>query len=313
VAPTPPRGRLEIRGVLEPDTLWPAGGADADTLRITLAAPEQAIRFYPAGRRRGEPTDLPRAWVHGRVTRPVVDRAGRVTVRLEGIDAPELHYRPPGAGGAPRLRQPFAESAARALHDLLRPLGARLRCLVVADVGAPEDALDVYGRIVGELRVQAPRGALDLAPWLVARGWAVPAFYASTPPARLARLATLARRARGRRLGLWAVGLRAATRSVGPLRYRSGALADDAPDRGPVLLPKLFRRLAAWQYGDAEQGSFRAALHASREGYWSCADFLALGRAAPLRPLVSLLGPGGVVDVDPTALVFPVAPRRLRP
>jgi hypothetical protein len=72
--------------------------------------------------------------VRGRVTKDIIDKKDRVTIRLQGVDAPELHYMPQAAKKAKqqtatkrkvflewnhKYRQHFAESATVALRTLL--------------------------------------------------------------------------------------------------------------------------------------------------------------------------------------------------
>lgn len=302
-------GRLEARGTLETSAIWPAGSADADTLRVRLLAPPAGFRFRPAGGVRFETVPgLATAWVLGRVRRPLLDREGRLSVRIEGVDAPELHYRPVGAHSGHAFRQPFAESAARALRAWLASSGSRsLPCRVVADVDDPARAFDTYGRCVGEVWVETETGEHPVAPWLLRHGWAVPAFYATTPRDKIDAFVALAEAARRARLGLWAHGTHTWARLSWGLRYRSGTADDGAEDGGAVLLPKLFRRLVTWavtRRAGATVRSFREDLARGASGYWSRAGLTA-GRAAPLLPLSTLLGERGYVAADPEDLVFP--------
>lgn len=302
-------GRLEARGTLETSTIWPAGNADADTLRVHLLQPHEGFRFRPAGGARFAPVPgLATAWIRGRVHRPLLDAAGRLSVRLEAVDAPELHYSPAGAHAGRAFRQPFAESAARALHAWLASSGSRsLPCRVVADVDEPARAFDAYGRCVGEVWVETETGEHPVAPWLLREGWAVPAFYATTPHDKIDAFVALARAARRARRGLWARGTHTWARLAWGLRYRSGRVDEREQDGDAVLLPKLFRRLVTWavarRAGDTPR-SFRQELARGTSGYWPRAALTA-GRAAPLLPLSTLLGERGYVAVDPEDLVFP--------
>src|SRR5688572_14866947 len=75
---------LIVRGTLDPSQFWPSGKSDADTAHVLV----EAVYWKSTKTKL-----LERALVHGKVTKPAL-RNGKVTVRLQGLDASELHYRP---------------------------------------------------------------------------------------------------------------------------------------------------------------------------------------------------------------------------
>src|SRR5438552_5627627 len=91
-----PSGLLEMTGTIDVDQFWPAGTSDADTTKILVDVADNAFRFR---RSPGDPFQITHAFddavVVGKVRKPAIDQRGRVTVRLQGVDAPELHYQPP--------------------------------------------------------------------------------------------------------------------------------------------------------------------------------------------------------------------------
>src|SRR5215475_9122766 len=89
-----PTGLLEVSGTLDLTQFWPAGESDADTAKVHLSG-ANAFRF------REHPGDAFKithafdgAQVHGKGVKDAIDKQGRITIRLQAIDAPELHYRP---------------------------------------------------------------------------------------------------------------------------------------------------------------------------------------------------------------------------
>ena len=100
--------------------------------------------------------------VKGRITKKPIDEQGRMTVRLEGVDATELHYTPQAIRKKAdqtaqqrelylhwnlKYRQFLAETATLALADLLRLGGASpIACNVVTAVDEPNEVFDTYGR-----------------------------------------------------------------------------------------------------------------------------------------------------------------------
>src|SRR5687767_13501090 len=89
-------GLLELTGHIDLSQLWPAGTSDADTSKIRVTTTGNAFRFRSGPDARWKVTHaFDNATVKGRTSKAPIDKQGRVTVRLQGIDAPELHYRPP--------------------------------------------------------------------------------------------------------------------------------------------------------------------------------------------------------------------------
>jgi endonuclease YncB( thermonuclease family) len=100
-APKGYEGLLEVHGTLDIAQCWPAGESDADTSHVVVDA--NGFKFRPKA---GEPFKVTHvfddAQVRGSGTTPAVKK-GAVTVRWQGIDAPELHYEP---SYSPKLSAP---------------------------------------------------------------------------------------------------------------------------------------------------------------------------------------------------------------
>src|SRR5262249_40944152 len=144
--------------------------------------------------------------VRGRGTKPPIDKQGRITVRLQGIDAPELHYRPSPPtdeeltdNDRDRIkenngdfRQYFGETATVALGRLVNGGAAQLPWTVVTRVEHPNDVFDVYGRFVGNVRVTLHGAEVDINTWLAHEGYVFPTFYTSMTPEEIQELITAA-------------------------------------------------------------------------------------------------------------------------
>src|SRR5262245_39049816 len=89
-----PQGLLAVTGTIDLAQFWPAGECDADTVKV-LRAGANAFKFR---KHAGAPFKVTHAFegatVKGKVNKPAIDSNNRITIRLQGIDAPELHYRP---------------------------------------------------------------------------------------------------------------------------------------------------------------------------------------------------------------------------
>jgi endonuclease YncB( thermonuclease family) len=254
---------LTVEGTLELNQFWPQGTSDADTTKLIVTPNRFLIRSAPGGTSR-ETHVFDGAKVKGRGgSKPVLNNAGKLTIRLQGIDAPELHYQAPPLPRSSAVtaairaryndinadfRQHLGESATVALANHLNAAGtATLPCAAVTNVEKPNDVFDTYGRFVGDVHVTIGGQDENLNRWLAENGWAYPAFYNSMTPDEINLIRGLGDAARANHAPVW----KHFTKKVGPfdrsLVFRGkGAVPDPAADKGPLIMPKLFRRLAAW-------------------------------------------------------------------
>lgn len=237
----------------------------AGTYRIIDTEPDgDTIRFYP---------NDPAQWTGVPGTHKVRTNAGGgAQLRLDGIDALETHYTPPGGM---REHQPL-EFAHEARDELLRWLGFKnvQRTNEKVTAAEPEQlpgflltqGADLYGRSVAfagrgdspadsgtDIRVNVALLRRTANHRLVATGLAYPTFYLKLFPDLRAELAKQARNARPSK-GLWASDRTQKGFTVSTL----ATLTDDA-----VILPKLFRRLVdyfALNDGDPSLAGFSAYL-----------------------------------------------------
>ena len=147
-----------------------------------------------------------------------------------------------------KYRQFLAETATLALADLLRLGGASpIACNVVTAVDEPNEVFDTYGRFVGYLTFTAPNGEVVVNEWLVRNGSALPGFYSSMSNDEIISLTDAANEAWSQGALLWGELSDDTGEFDFDLVYRGKNTLPDAPaDIGPVLSPKLFRRVAEW-------------------------------------------------------------------
>lgn len=329
-------GLLEVIGTLDIAQFWPVGGSDADTSQLKVDVAAGAFRFRPAA---DAPFRVTRAFdnakVHGAGTYDAI-RNGRITVRLQGLDAPELHYQPASVltdrqGRTPEqkalylrwnlnYRQYLAETSTLALTAMLAGRGASpLPCVVRTAVDTPGEVFDTYGRVVADVYVPDGTRELNVNQWLMQRGWVYPAFYASMSADEILTLTDLASEAYYDGRGVW-TALHDYARSTDfdfavVYRGRNASPAPDA-DRGLVVLPKLFRRLAEYavnRRATMVTGTFESFLRSKRlgDGVHLTAEFLDYGAtAAPVRYLDEFVT-NGYVTVWPEQIVFREKPSRV--
>ncbi len=302
-------GRLRIRGLIDLTQFWPGGSSDADTSKVRVSVGPDSFAFAADGKRFKPTRALDKAIVVGVSKKPVIDAQSRVTVRLQGIDAPELHYKAPAlrksrsevtaakrvaynAENKTERRQYGGETATLALAQKLSTYGAGvIRCEVYSWVDHPYELVDTYGRVVGNLHV-GKRLGLDINRWLTEQGWALPAFYSSMSDEEIQTL--IAAAAKGRKAGrVWSMLSDDTSKWKPRLVYRQGGLIDTAGDQGALILPKLFRRQVAYKmevHAKVFNGSFAEFLAARPDECYLTDEFLDEGlHTAPTHRLAEFM------------------------
>ena len=333
-------GMLEVVGTIRPAALWPSGSSDADTSTLLVQAKPGSFRFRESKRDRFRVTRaFERAVVVGRVRKQAIDERHHLVVRLQGIDAPELHYRAPCLV-APKdrskaqqeafslasgdYRQPLGETATLALREYLG-IGMRdetvdvdheIPCILRTRVDEPNEVFDTYGRMVAEVFVKKGRREVSLNQWLAKSGWAVPSLYASMSADEISTFVELGNHARRAGAGIWR-HYQSTAGSFGWLRYRGkGAEIDPGGDEGPVVFPKLFRRQCTWNVNrrgkTTKAASLRGYLEAADDAVFVRNEFVAQGpTAAKSRRLSDFVHGQGELSLRPVDMVFQEAPSNL--
>jgi endonuclease YncB( thermonuclease family) len=253
-------GMLIANGTLRVQQFWPGGRSDADTATIDLVP--QASKAFTwvdnAGKR--QPT---RVFDNAEVVsksgrKPAIktsknSTARKITIRLQGLDAPELHYQPqvPGSGGQGinhPFRQWLGETSANALHDFLKGFGQTdIPCEFLTVVQKPSEVCDMFGRFVGNIVLIQGGARIDINQWLVREGWAMPGFYNSMLNHEI--LAVLAEHDDAKKAGRGLYSKKIITDHLAgfdPKRVERKGPQSFKPfsDKGPVNFPKFFRRQA---------------------------------------------------------------------
>ena len=208
-------------------------------------------------------------------------KIGSVQLRLEGIDALELHYAPTGGGPTSHQPRPLADSARAFLTKTLRldpvryvpPKNLRVQPPAAHDGASGyilSRSLEVHGRPVSfvfsgeppakdgqEIRLTTALLKKSLNYKSVQNGFAYPLFYDSLFRDLRETLAEAAQQARKNKRGLWA--------KDGSLTGVKASNQADLESKS-VMFPKLFRRLTDYfAEGNRGLGNFLAFLEAKRE------------------------------------------------
>jgi endonuclease YncB( thermonuclease family) len=331
-------GLLQMQGSIALDQFWPNGRSDADTTKILLTVSPGAIEFRKNSATPFQATHVfDHAVVTGRTRKPAI-KNGQVTVRLQGIDATELHYQPSALSRSEQkglsqaklnayhsvvhfYRQFLGATATKALGDFLATAGhPNLACRVFTQVDTPDEVFDTYGRLVGDIEVTIGGKLVNVNQWLVDQGWAFPTFYSSMTNDEINTLLGLAKASRSKKLGAW----KFLSKSIGPFNFnllepKKHDLSVLASDKGPVILPKLYRRYTSWSARNKAKvtsQTFQKFLAAGSNGKpdacFVTADFLANGvHSATHRRLDEFVVAGKTIKFEPDGLVFSEAPSAL--
>jgi endonuclease YncB( thermonuclease family) len=302
---------------VEVSQFWPSRQSDADTVKLTITKPQSAFRFRTSP---GSAPAVTHAFdkagmfqsVKGKKTFKPLMRKGMITLRLQGIDAPELHV-PPTVKGGKDFREYQGETSTVALGKQLGKGGQKtIKCQFITAVDHPQQVVDKYGRFIGEIIFN--RGASNewnICDWLAEQGWAFPAFYNSMSVAEIQRLQAKANTAQQAKRGIW----RFLSNTIGPLDwnmvFRNKGPVDPAKDRGPVVFPKMFRRLcdySARKKNGTVTGSLASYLAGKTPDFcYRTKDFLGAGghpAKSLQKKLAQFVTAGDKYLVGPGDLVF---------
>jgi endonuclease YncB( thermonuclease family) len=322
-------GILTAHGTIDLSQFWPEGESDADTTKLLV---ERFQYQDHAGARPRTTKIFEGAQSRGRGSKTVIDKQGRITIRSQGIDAPELHYQalaeiPRGDPAADakraafhkvnrRYRQHGGETATVKLAAHLRRLAGgsdSLPCQVRTEVDHPSEVFDTYGRMIGNLLVGKSFDH-DLNLWLAEEGWAFPTFYSSMRASEIEAFRGAAAKAKKAKKGIWKTASQDTSLFDWNLVYEKNS--EGAEEPGPILMPKIFRRVVAFQTNRRAKliaGTFAAYLRKRRppEACFETDDFLENGLTAASPRFLPEFLEGSRFAVDPGDLIFQEAPSTL--
>ncbi len=247
-------GLLRVKGSIDLNQFWPTGKSpnilsDADTVHVQIE-PKTSFLFEGNVTRAFD-----YAWIRTRKTKGgrapiyvIVSQAtanAHIKVRLQGIDAPELHYQVDQK--KPEVRQKWGKRATFELRKFLKSHapGMKIDCHLETLVKSPNDAFDMYGRFVGDIMIGTGSSIVNVNHWLVENGWAFPTHYNSMQIGEINALNALW--AKAKKGFLKSIVKRATNDMYGlPAGKQGDNAAEAKTDKGPVVFPKMFRRLVGF-------------------------------------------------------------------
>ena len=318
-------GTLEFEGTIDLHQFWPESGktknrfdSDADTVRVLIRDQgNMTFRFKGKGTRALNDAGF---WHKDKKKKdkftPVIGKDGIITIRLQGLDAPELHYQ--------GYRQKMGETSTVQLLKFLNTHAANgiVRCRVsTRNIRVPNDVFDIYGRFVGEIDVISKKpGLKNLNNWLLSNGFAYPSFYDSMLNPEIERMSKLAVPPAKAPTNVWKYYANHVQAIDRTLRHKKTDNYDEKPDRHkPVLNPKIFRRLVKFEIQDKNKFTtqtfhdyLRRESTANHDFYYLKSDFLKSRKNAPHQSIELLVRASGKVTEGPQDVIYFEKPTHLK-
>ena len=316
-------GLLRVKGEIDLGQFWPTGSSDADTTKIKVTVDADSFQFAPDRVHFKSTHAFDAAFVKGASRKKLIDTKSRITVRLQGIDAPELHYRAgplqknrPEVTDAKRKsynkfnaeerRQYLAETATFALAEKLKGFGPQtVDCHVLSIVDHPFEVVDTYGRFVGNIRIGSGFDT-DINIWLAEQGWCYPTFYSSMENGEIEELLAAMKKPGKKRV--WKHYSKDLSVFDPELQYRKPPVEPHpSQDKGPVLMPKLFRRQVAYRMEKKAKvfaGTMKKFLEAKPDSCFELQDFLLAGPHSAVPRELSEFVEGNSFKRKPHEIVF---------
>lgn len=321
---------LKFYGTIDLNQFWPysaeidgktiLGQSDADTIKILIDKKQGfLVQRHPYAS--CEKTRVfNNVLVSGRALKAPIDIKGKVTVRLQGIDAPELHYKPE-IKNAKNLCQHYGQTAVFELHKMLSKyaMNNKIECVVKSFVEKPEDVFDCYGRFVGDvILLRDDRELLNVNHWLAEEGLAFPTFYDSMTNGEIRAIQLMTKSAISKKSGIWEYHY---AKNIGSIEdstqeFKSGKKGKYSPTRDkkpPVIVPKIFRRL--YKYELSRNGkSFKSFLSSEKsvDKCYLLEDFFKEGiKENNIMSLSNFFNTKGDILFKPWEIVFEEAESKL--
>jgi endonuclease YncB( thermonuclease family) len=256
---------LRIEGHVEVDQFWPSGDSDADTTKILITVGAGSFHVKLPGAAAYVATNaFEKAYMRGDKQPDgtfkqdkLINSKNQITVRLQRVDAPELHISPgpimgkslSGTGLFKKYRQHQSETGTSALRKFLSGMAGsdgKVPCVFDTNLDAskgPGEAVDKYGRFVGDILVGSGAQQVNLNLWLLEQGWCIVALYESMLAQEIGETLKAWRKGKGK-------GSRKMYRTkfepFENLEYRKPGSPVESEGTAKFIHPKYFRRYVTW-------------------------------------------------------------------
>lgn len=253
-----------------------------------------------------------------------------IRIRLQGIDAPELHYRASkgnvflyedqfsrfkSLNELFEFRQHYGARAAKELVILLNTYSMSdnnqkyVNAYAFSSIDQPSELFDRYGRTVSDIVIYKDNeeNGINLNQWLVQEGWAFPDFYDSMSNDEISILMEKSKEAVDAQKGIRPHYSKELVDFDFNLVFEKEN--DDsiiANDSGLLNLPKFFRKQVDWQIIKKSGNSIKTLkkyISLRKDACYLLKDFLGKRHCAPKHELSEFVDEDGSMNVDPGSLV----------
>ena len=311
------KGLLEVYGTIPFKQFYYQGGeSDADTIKLQV----ESMRFSHDGSSAWH--DVSHTFDDAKIRGKEVVKNNKITVRLQGVDAPEIHYETEPRTEQdrdPQVKQNWIydwfrqHGGARAVYELekfLKPwsVSGSISAYVYTKVDYPNDVFDMYGRFIGDVVLTKDSKNVNL--WLVEEGWAFPTYYNSMTKQEIQNIDAKAKTAADNSKGIWNGYSSKMVHFDFSLKTARGAGAirinPDTDDADNLNLPKLFRRQVDYEVrkkAGEMNGSFVQYLNTRKDKCFRTSEFLE-GTDPHTVYLDKLVEEDGTIKFKPRDVVF---------
>jgi endonuclease YncB( thermonuclease family) len=326
---------LQILGQIDVQQFWPKGSSDADTTKLMVKVAPGSFRIKRAGSASHVPTQAyDNAYMLGEKKadgsfkqEPLINSKNQITVRLQRVDAPELHIKPgpikgkslKGTGLFVDYRQRQAETGTNALRKFLKGMADKngiVPCVFDTNLDAgkgPGEAVDKYGRFVGDILIGQGKKQINLNLWLLEQGWAIVALYDSMLEDEIAASLKAWRKGKGQGSQPF---YRAKFEPFERLEFRAPGAKVEDEGKKKFIHPKYFRRYVTWFAHSTAKNitdTYPDFLESKAEEVYELDEFVAALKAGKDKPqntypLYDRAFDGDAVGWKPEQFIFLEAP-----
>lgn len=312
--------------------MW--GGSDADTCKLTLNS--NAIKFQssPDSSWQDDINLFDNAFSYDEETGKRIkiidtdfDNSKIIKIRLQGLDAPELHYRAikgttflyddklslfNSLKEAFDLRQAFGAKAANKLVGFLKVYSANekfINAYAVSSIDKPRQLIDKFGRAICDIYVynEDENNGININQWLVREGWAFPDIYDSKSNDEVTTLRKLGNDAGNQKAGM----RNFLSNNLLDLDYNLTLEKENAKqiidnENGKLNLPKFFRKQVDWKIlgnSGSKVKNLKKFISDRKTTCYKVDEFLEKRHEQKIYPLSDFITEDGVISVGPGDLV----------
>jgi endonuclease YncB( thermonuclease family) len=328
------KGLVEFHGTVNLKQFYSLGGqSDADTIHLNTTS----IRFRPRD-------DLPwieniqvfdGAYVNVYGEKVKVIKNNKVKVRLQGIDATELHLQPKYAVKKSKLtteqkrlwksREYRQYWSVRSTTELAKFFKKHLKddkrsevnVYAYSRVDKPNDLFDKYARLVADIVIK--KGSKNVNQWLVENGWVLPTFYETMTAEEISSLDNKAKSAENHSRGIWKDYSK---NMVTPFDFdlftlKKPPYIEPMSDKGKFVLPKIYRRQVNYEVNKRAKiihdKSLKDYIKKGKDKCYEIEEFFIRGTDAKIHYLDEYISKEDKIrNLQPSDLIFTEASATLR-